>query len=365
MDTIYTYRDFLEERPSKLELPKRTGRRTTYRQWLEYQYRLFHDESLPAAGGSSQAAPVFVNHGRWLWECPGCLTAVQVSEAGGVVDLCCCPACFGQAFVQPVFPAERAEIEAELMRQPGYRWNAPFRNWEPGWSLAHLRERTAAAQAKLDAGATYVRSASIGTPRTWSVGEVLTAANMNNFVREIQKDLIGSNGPVEFTDGITPVGMTTTQLNGLSGIPDGTLFYDSTINGYRYFDDDSHRALARTHMSDKYAARSGSFETVNHDLGEPPRLFQLVFERVQTHTPYAGYATGAQVFQQVPNNGNSTNFFSVTNVGATSYDFYVNDLNGKIISLTSPNSTAGVTLNNDPAGIVLGSGWAVRVVAAV
>ena len=193
MDAIYTYLDYTEDSRPRLQFPKRTGRRTTYGQWLEYQYGLFHDGGLPPAGGNRPVAGVWVNHGRWLWQCPGCLTAVQVSEAGGEVDLCCCPECFGQAFVQPVFPAERAEIEAELMRQPGYRWNAPFRNWEPGWSLAYLRERTeqGAGEAGLRARRMCGRRR-LGRRARGRVGELLTAANMNTFVREIQKDLIGS-----------------------------------------------------------------------------------------------------------------------------------------------------------------------------
>ena len=205
MDAIYTYRHYTEDNRPRLQFPKRTGRRTTYAQWLAYQYALHHDDDLPAIGiddeSAPPAAPAFVNHGRWLWQCPACMTAVQVCDTNTVdgADLVCCPACFSQGFVQPEFPAARAEIEAELLRQPGYRHNAPFRNWEPGWGLDYLRDRTAAAQAKIAAGEKFIRSASIGTPRTWAVGEVLTAANMNTFVREIQKDLIGANGPVELS----------------------------------------------------------------------------------------------------------------------------------------------------------------------
>ena len=152
MDAIYTYGDYGKDSRPRLQFPKRTGRRTTYGQWLAYQYGQHHDGAVPALGAEIPLAPVIVNHGRWLWQCPGCYTAVQVSEAAGGADVLFCPACFGQAFVQPVFPDARAEIEEELLRQPGYRWNAPFRNWEPGWSLAHLRERTAAAQAQLGRG---------------------------------------------------------------------------------------------------------------------------------------------------------------------------------------------------------------------
>ena len=146
MDAIYTFNDYSQDSRPRLQFPVRTGRQTSYTQWLAYQFQLHHDESLPPAGENRPLAPTIVNHGRWLWLCPACLTAVQVSETAGAVDPCCCPACFSQGFVQPAFPADRAAIDAELMKQPGYRWNAPFRNWEPGWTLEYLRERTARAQ---------------------------------------------------------------------------------------------------------------------------------------------------------------------------------------------------------------------------
>ena len=361
MDTIYTYQDFLEDRPSKLELPKRTGRRTTYRQWLEYQYRLFHDESLPAAGGSSQAAPAFVNHGRWLWECPGCLTAVQVSEAGGVVDLCCCPACFGQAFVQPVFPAERAEIEAELMRQPGYRWNAPFRNWEPGWSLAHLRARTAAAQAKLDAGATYVRRASIGTPRTWSVGEVLTAANMNTFVREIQKDLIGSNGTVELLDGLRPGPRTSSEIQAATDVPDGTLYYDTTTGQVVYrVGAAAFGTRFAMHDSGLLNVTDTNRQTITHTLGRRPQFYQLVVERVGDEE--SGWMPGDQLLPAVPASGSSL-IIGVEDPTPTQYNLYYSGGSLAFAGKPPNNFTITATLANDPTHSDTRRHWALRVIA--
>ena len=235
MDAIYTFNNYSEDSQPRLQFPARTGRQTTYAQWLDYNYRLHHDTALPAPEDARPLAPTFINHGRWLWLCPACLTAVQVSETTGAVDPCCCPACFSQGFVQPAFPADRAAIEAELMKQPGYRWNAPFRNWEPGWTLAYLQQRTAAAQAQLNAGATYVRAASIGTPRTWSVGEVLTAANMNTYIREIQRDLIGTNGPIELLDALVAANMTTAERNRLTAQP-GLLLFNSTLNLLEHYD---------------------------------------------------------------------------------------------------------------------------------
>ena len=72
-----------------------------------------------------------------------------------------------------------------------------------------------------------MRAASIGTPRTWSVGEVLTAANMNTYIREIQRDLIGTNGPIEFLNALVAASLTTAERNALTAQA-GMLLYNST-----------------------------------------------------------------------------------------------------------------------------------------
>ena len=293
MDAIFTYRHYAEDSRPRLQFPKRTGKRTSYNQWLEYQYALYHDDALPARGADRPTAEVFVNHGRWLWLCPYCLTAVQVSETAGNPDPCCCPACFAQNFIQPLFPTQRAAIEEELLRQPGYRLNAPFRNWEPGWTLEDLQARTAKAQLQLDQGATFVRAASIATPRTWSVGEVLSAANMNTYIREIQKDLIGTNGAIELLHGVRPGSFSTSQIQALTGLEDGTLLYNSTTQRHEYFVGGNRRGFAGVHASGLFAA--GEVVTVTHGLGFAPRRFQLVYERVAASSE-AGHGNGDQVY---------------------------------------------------------------------
>ena len=315
MDAIYTYADYGQDSRPRLEFPKRTGKRTSYGQWLAYLYGLHHDGVLPAAGEERPAAVAFVNHGRWLWLCPGCLTAVQVCESGDGAALVCCPACFGQEFVQPVFPQERVEIEEELLRQPGYRWNAPFRNWDPGWSLAYLQERTAKAQAQIDRGETFVRAASVGTPRTWAVGEVLSAANMNTFVREIQKDLIGTNGAIELLHGVRPGSFSTAQINALSGIEDGTMLYNQSTKRHEYFVGGNRRGFAGVHTSGLFAA--AEVVTVTHNLGFAPTSFQLLYERVASGAE-AGHGNGDRVYV-AQNRSAQAPGFAVFDVTATSY----------------------------------------------
>ena len=361
MDAIYTYGHYGQDSRPRLQFPKRTGRRTTYAQWLTYQYGLHHDGELPAIGSDTALAPVFVNHGRWLWQCPACLTAVQVSETAGAVDLCCCPACFGQAFVLPSFPDARAEIEAELLRQPGYRHNAPFRNWEPGWSLAYLRDRTAAAQAKIAAGETFVRSASIGTPRTWAVGEVLTAANMNTFLREIQKDLIGTNGPVELLHGLRPGSFTTAQLAGLATPPDGSMFYDETLDDISYRSNNAGRIITvglKSHVSPLMALRSVT--VVTHDLGKPPILFQPYLERVQ-NTTQNGWVLGDTYFTIF----GGTTPMAWHDVSSSSYTVFEGTSNHFVKHKASADDFLSfqVLVDNDPNSSDSNGGWGLRVIA--
>ena len=365
MDAVYTYRDYTEDSRPRLQFPKRTGRRTTYEQWLSHQFSLHHEGKPPAAQAQVGTAPVIVNHGRWLWQCPGCFTAVQVHEDAGQAQPLFCPSCFGQEYVRPVFPDARAEIEEELLRQPGYRWNAPFRNWEPGWSLAHLRDRTAKAQAQLDAGATFVRAASIGTPRTWSVGEVLTASNMNTFVREIQKDLIGSNGPVELLHGMRPGSFSTAELNALSGVEDGTMFYDSSADGVKFQKSSGIVPVGLLrHTSPTFALNA--ITTVTHNLGVAPALFQLLVERVASHTAH-GYATGDQIYMTGLWQGltGGTNDLQMHDVTTSSYKVYGDGGVARIKNNDPETSTADerIIVDNDDTTNSSQTGWGARLIA--
>ena len=365
MDAIYTYDDYSKDSRPRLQFPARTGRQTTYAQWLAYNYRLHHDDDLPPAAENRPLAPTIVNHGRWLWLCPACLTALQVSETAGAVDPCCCPACFTQGFVQPAFPADRAAIEAELMRQPGYRWNAPFRNWEPGWSLEYLRERTDRAQAQLDAGATYVRAASIGTPRTWSVGEVLTAANMNTYIREIQRDLIGTNGPIEFRNALVAASLTTAERNALTAQA-GMLLYNSTLNRVEQYEDSAWHSTLRHHISQLTAAAVAPI-TVTHNLGVKPIIFQMMIERVKDTELY-GYSLGDRcVIPQAEHT--SAPFWGVYDVTETQYKakaigtpgFLPNQRSFVIHKINE--GSVFVDLDNNPNSTDSNGGWGARFVA--
>ena len=133
-------------------------------------------------------------------------------------------------------PRNRKAIENELLKQPGHRGHAPIRDWKPGMRSKVLRERTERAQALLDAGMPMVRALSIGTPRTWAVNEVLTAANKNTYERDILEDLAGDNGPIgPYRDAIILASLTTTQRNALTAM-NGMLIYNSTLNVFQRYE---------------------------------------------------------------------------------------------------------------------------------
>lgn len=364
MDAIYTYSHYAEDHAPRLAWPQPTGRGTAYNQWLDHNYQLHHDHPLPSPQLQPDTASpqAFVNHGRWLWQCPACLTAVQVAARNGEIQASCCPACFNDGFVLPRLPAGRAAIEAELLSQPGYRHNAPFRNWEPGWSLDYLRERTAIAQAKLAAGETFVRSASIGAPRTWAVGEVLTAANMNTFIREIQKDLIGVNGPIEYLDALVLASLTETERDALAAM-DGMLLYNATRQRVERYEGGSWFSNARSARSTLFAANVTT--TMTHDLGSPPSLFTMEYERVQD-SDYVGYSLG-DVLKVSLGRGR----LAVWDVAATEYRVRLAGFNSTtqvfVPNLTAddPRTESGIRLDNDPDSTDTGGGWGIRVTAFI
>jgi len=111
----------------------------------------------------------FLNHGRWIWLCPRCHTALEAKE-GNVVCGVCWPAARAQA-LQPIegglfrsvpdgalvsgavkqaeehgeyyvinFPAERSRIE-EIVR---HRARIADINWHPGETVADLIEQNKA-----------------------------------------------------------------------------------------------------------------------------------------------------------------------------------------------------------------------------
>ena len=109
------------------------------RQYPESTYRLFlqiyHAQSglgvLPSVDKVDGTVTAFINQGRWVVGCDICHTAVVPDDTDPYF---CCPACGSGGFWREVlFPVSemKAKIETVLLMRPGFRHNAPARNWEP------------------------------------------------------------------------------------------------------------------------------------------------------------------------------------------------------------------------------------------
>jgi len=85
----------------------------------------------------------FVNHGRWIVECPNglCTNALVVSSSA---PLFICAECAskenGGAWYRVTFPSDRTAIEAMLVKRPAANpVRAVNRNWYPDETVTDLR----------------------------------------------------------------------------------------------------------------------------------------------------------------------------------------------------------------------------------
>ena len=211
-DTILTFADYADETSDYLALPRlpRTPRHThrraqTYAEYLAEWHLSYRGEALPPKpSGDLPPAEAFVNCGRWIWQCV-CGEALAVEPGEDLI----CVRCNMGGWRSVVFPSERTEIESQLLSLPGHRQNAPLREWRTVWSVDDLRTRVAKADALIGEGVEFPRALSIGGTRVWVTGEILTAANMNQYISQVMEDLAGRNGLIEFEDSISfPDGAT-------------------------------------------------------------------------------------------------------------------------------------------------------------
>jgi hypothetical protein len=98
-----------------------------------------HGRSIGRADESQGKVPAYVNHGRWVADCPDCNGAELVTPNEPMM----CDACFnegnGGAYRAVVFPRSQREIEAQLAIRP----EPEHRNWAPGETVAQLRAENA------------------------------------------------------------------------------------------------------------------------------------------------------------------------------------------------------------------------------
>ena len=203
-DKILTYGDYRDER---LELRKEY--QDPYQLWLMRKYQEYQSRTAPAVPNTLQTtAHPEVNCGRWLWRCVACASAVPVEDGQPVI----CVECGTGGWQAIAWPDNRSAIEQELLRQPGFRQSAPIRSWQRDWTVEDLEVRTAKAQAKINAGEPFPDSLSIGATRTWTVGEILTAANMNTHISNLFADLAGRDGVIELENSVEVAGGSNRYL---------------------------------------------------------------------------------------------------------------------------------------------------------
>lgn len=91
--------------------------------------------------GRPAPALAYVNHGRWVADCPspGCGGAMLVLKGGEFLCGTCFNAAIGGEYRPIEWPAEAAQIEALLIGRP----LAVHMNWNPGETLAQLEAENA------------------------------------------------------------------------------------------------------------------------------------------------------------------------------------------------------------------------------
>ena len=201
-DKILTWDDYQDEPEPRFAKTFRRG--AAYAQYVETYYKVNLGQPPPVMPDSlDRVAPMFVDGGRWVAQCPGCRGGVPAPTDPGEPVICV--QCGAGGWGKPLWPIERYEIDAELLRMPGFRYFAPVRQWRPGWTLDHLCQRTERAWELFQElpPFTLLRALSIGATRVWLAGEVLSAANMNLYISDPIDDISGDNGLVEFRDAIS------------------------------------------------------------------------------------------------------------------------------------------------------------------
>ena len=238
VDAIMAFADLMEEQDFG-ESMRRIGV-IDYPDYLAIHYANRTGQTFPALSGVPDiTADAEVNAGRWLWRCRDCFGAVLL-DRDTIASFC--PDCGGgETWRRIIWPDDVPGIEAELLRQPGYRSHAPVRSWLPTWTMDRLRERTARAEALRAAGQDVIRKLSIGTTRTWATGETLTAAHMNLYISNLIDDLAGRDGAIELEDSLVlPAGQAKTlRFGGMTGVQraatlsaSGVMVYDTSRHAF-------------------------------------------------------------------------------------------------------------------------------------
>ena len=351
-DTILFFEDYADE----VEQALTPASKMSYGDFVAYHYARYLGREL---GQAPPEAPLesaaYVDGGRWVWNCPACTSGNLVSRDNLVTV---CPRCGSDdSWIRVRLPAPPMlqAITSELLKMPGHRLFAPVRTWFPAWTLDYLQERTALALQKVRSGIRYPTSLSILIPRTWAVGEILTAANMNTWIREFQRQVAGDDGVTEFRHSIAPASFTTAQRNVISNPPDGSILWNSTVDRMEHYGEGTFRSSHNPFISDDIEftqAGSNSDQDIEltHDLGYLP--INMIVSLYNTgSTAFNGLQSGAYLFypqrRALPNEPPYIRFSDNDN---TTVRYRVFGNNSDPIAVRFPNGTElfmrGLTASN-------------------
>lgn len=108
--------------------------------WVDTMKQAATDTPIPFVEEPSETQslvelPVYVNHGRWVVDCPFC-RAGQFASRSDHRFYCaeCQNAAIGGVFVKTVWPKDAAKIEEALLERP----NLLNQNWVPGETVKQL-----------------------------------------------------------------------------------------------------------------------------------------------------------------------------------------------------------------------------------
>ncbi|HTR77174.1 MAG TPA: hypothetical protein VMH39_03660 [Gemmatimonadaceae bacterium] len=90
-------------------------------------------QRIPEAMSLEHSVDAYVNHGRWVWDCPRC-GAAQVASTDDPRAFCCECLNGGDGWYPVMFPADRPAVEWLLGQRP-----EAFRNWYPGETVEKLQ----------------------------------------------------------------------------------------------------------------------------------------------------------------------------------------------------------------------------------
>ena len=208
-DKVLYFEDLLIEPTMRASFAKRNVQ--SHSDFINDEFMSTQGSAVPSKPDTvSTDRPAFVNAGRWVWLCPGCNTGHILALGQGHAI---CNYCYTPEWVNIVWPSKEDQLAVDtlLAELPGQRLHAPLRNWSWDWTVERLQAIIVDAKAKIKAGTFNYRSLSIGSERVWAAGELLTASNFNTYISEIEKDLAGRNGIVEYENGLKLNATSPTQ----------------------------------------------------------------------------------------------------------------------------------------------------------